>query len=159
MTRKQGKSTSRMKTQFPQQAVPNSLFKGQQFVLCLQGPNNTINLRLEVGKPLQKRREYVHLSTVSSQPNLKKVSTSQLLLPQHQSTHPKGPESASIEIPPFRSDLIKFSKTVFYEVNFVSQCSLLQVHLLSKFGSERGISIDADSGPLGYVCLMLRYSS
>ena len=37
-----------------------------------------------------------------------------------------------------RPHFIKFSKTV-------SQCSL------SKFGSERGDSIDADSGRLGYV--------
>ena len=37
-----------------------------------------------------------------SMANLKKVTISQLLLPQHQSTHPRGPESASIEIPPFR---------------------------------------------------------
>ena len=33
-------------------------------------------------------------------PIRKKVNTSQLLPPQHQST--RGPESASIEIPPFR---------------------------------------------------------
>ena len=32
----------------------------------------------------------------------KKVNTSQFLLPQHQSTYPRGPESASIEIPHFR---------------------------------------------------------
>ena len=70
--------------------------------------------------------------------NLKKPKTSQLLLPQHQSTYPRGPESASIEIPSFRPHLINFSKTVFYEVNLVSQCSHLEVHLLSKFGSERG---------------------
>ena len=31
-----------------------------------------------------------------------KVKKSWLLLPQHQSTYPRGPESASIEIPPFR---------------------------------------------------------
>ena len=37
------------------------------------------------------------------------------------------------------------------EVNLVSQCSNLEVLLLSKFGSERGISIDGDSGPPGYV--------
>ena len=42
----------------------------------------------------------------------KKADTSQLLLPQHQSTYPRGPES--IEIPPFRPHFIKFSKTVFY---------------------------------------------
>ena len=40
--------------------------------------------------------------------------------------------------PSFRPHLIKFSKTVFYEVNLVSQCSHLEVLLLSKFGSERG---------------------
>ena len=36
-------------------------------------------------------------------------------------------------------------------LNLVSQCSHLEVLLLGKFGSERGNSIDADSGPLGYV--------
>ena len=60
------------------------------------------------------------------------------ILPQHQSTYLRVPESASIEIPPFRSHFIKLSKTVFYEVNLVSQCSHLKVLLLSKFGSERG---------------------
>ena len=71
--------------------------------------------------------------------NLKKVNTSQLLLTQHQSTYPRAPESASIEIPPLRPHFIKFSKTGFYQVNLVSQCSQLEVLLLSKFG------------PLGYV--------
>ena len=33
---------------------------------------------------------------------------------------------------------ITFSKTGFYQVNLVSQCSHLEVLLLSKFGSERG---------------------
>ena len=33
---------------------------------------------------------------------LKKVNTSQLLLPQYQNTYPRGPESTSIEISPFR---------------------------------------------------------
>ena len=42
--------------------------------------------------------------------NLKKVKTSQLLLPQHQSTYSRGPESASIEIPPFRPHFKKISK-------------------------------------------------
>ena len=42
------------------------------------------------------------LCTVWPEPIWKKVDTSQLLLPQHQSTCPRGPESASIEIPPFR---------------------------------------------------------
>ena len=45
--------------------------------------------------------------------NLKTVNISQLRLPHHQSTYPRGPESASIEIPPFRPHFIKFSKTVF----------------------------------------------
>ena len=53
-------------------------------------------------------------------------------------TYLGGPESASIEIPPFRPHFIKFSKSVFYQVNLVSQCSYLELHLLSKFGSERG---------------------
>ena len=49
----------------------------------------------------------------------KKVKTSQLLLPQHQSTYPRGSESASIEIPPFqtKSQLVKVS----LNVNIVKQ--------------------------------------
>ena len=35
----------------------------------------------------------------------KKVNASQLLLPQHQNTYPRGPESASIEIPPFQTQI------------------------------------------------------
>ena len=50
----------------------------------------------------------------------------------------KGPESASIEIPSFRPQFIKFSKTVFYEVNFVTQCSHLEILLLSNLGFESG---------------------
>ena len=46
------------------------------------------------------------------EPIWKKVNT-QLLLPQHQSTYPRGPESASIKIPPFRPHCIKFSKKKF----------------------------------------------
>ena len=67
-----------------------------------------------------------------------KVKKSQLSLPQHQSTYPRGPESELIEIPPFRPHFINFSKTDFYEVNLVSQRSHLEELLLSKFGSERG---------------------
>ena len=60
--------------------------------------------------------------------------------------------TASIEIPPFRLYFIKFSKTVFYEVNLTSQCSHLEVLLISKFVDMiRGISNDVDSGPLRYV--------
>ena len=46
---------------------------------------------------------------------------------QHQSTYLGGPESVSIEIPPFKPHFIKFSKTIFYEVNLVSQCSHFEV--------------------------------
>ena len=84
--------------------------------------------------------------TVWPEPIWKKVYTSELLLPQHQRKYPRGPESALIEIPPFRPYFITFSKTVFYlKVNLVSQCSHLEVLLLSKFGS------DVDSGPPMYV--------
>jgi hypothetical protein len=58
------------------------------------------------------------------------------ILPQHQSTYLRGPESTSIEIPTFRPHLIKFSKTVSYELNLTSQQSHLEVLLLSKFGCE-----------------------
>ena len=43
-----------------------------------------------------------------------KVKKSWLLLPQHQSSYPRGPEYVSIEIPPFRPHFITFSKTVSY---------------------------------------------
>ena len=76
--------------------------------------------------------------TVWPQPIWKKVVTWWQIPPQHQSTYLGGPESASIEIPPLRPHFIQFSKTVLYEVNLVSQCSHLEVLLLSKFGSERG---------------------
>ena len=38
----------------------------------------------------------------------------------------RGQEYASLEIPSFRPHLIKFSKTVFYEVNLASQYSNLK---------------------------------
>ena len=60
------------------------------------------------------------------------------ILPQHQSTYLRGPESASTEIPPFRPHFIKCSKTVSYDVNLTSQRTHLEVLFLSKFGSERG---------------------
>ena len=63
---------------------------------------------------------------------------------------PRGLESASIEMPPFRSHFIKISKTVFYEVYLVSQCSHLEVVLLN-------IIIDVDSGPLR--CALWCYGS
>ena len=56
-----------------------------------------------------------------------------------------------IAIPTFGSRFTNFSKSVSYEVNITSQHSHLEVLLLSKFWSERGISIDTDSGPLRYV--------
>ena len=62
-----------------------------------------------------------------------KVKTWWKILLQHQSTYLKGVEFASIESHPFRPDFIKFSKTISYEVNFTSQCSHLEVLLLSKF--------------------------
>ena len=71
------------------------------------------------------------------------------ILPQHQSTHLRGPESASIN-PSFQTSLHKIFKNCFY-VNLTSQHSHFEVLLLSKFWSERGISIDTDSGTLRYV--------
>ena len=53
-------------------------------------------------------------------------------------TYLRAPESASIEIPPFRPHFVKFPKPVSYEVNLTSQHSHLEVLLLSKFWSERG---------------------
>ena len=40
---------------------------------------------------------------------------------QHQSTHLRGPKSASIEISPLRPHFINFSKTVYYEVKFTTE--------------------------------------
>ena len=52
--------------------------------------------------------QMVAFSTVWPQPILKKVRTWWQIPPQDQSTHLGGPESASIEIPPFRPHFIKF---------------------------------------------------
>ena len=65
-------------------------------------------------------------TTVWPEPIWTKVSGWWQIPPLHQRTYLGGPESASIDIPPFRSHFIKFSKTVFYEVNLVSQCSHLE---------------------------------
>ena len=46
-----------------------------------------------------------------------------------------------IEIPPFRTSLHKITKPVSYEVKFALQCSHLELLLLSKFWSEKGILI------------------
>ena len=61
----------------------------------------------------KKIRQSYALITVWPEPISIKVKKSRLLLPQHQSTYPGGPESVSFEIPPFRLHFIKFSKTVF----------------------------------------------
>ena len=47
------------------------------------------------------------------------------ILPQHKITYLGGPESASIE-----TSLHKFLKTIFYEINLVSQSLHLEVLLL-----------------------------
>ena len=60
--------------------------------------------------------------------NLKKVNTSQLLLPQHQSTYTRGPESASIEIPPFQTQI--YLKNVPLNMNIVKQDLLDKTHFL-----------------------------
>ena len=67
-----------------------------------------------------------------------KVKSWRQILPQHQSTYLRGPESASIEIPPNRPHIINFSKTVSFEVNLTLQHSHLEVLLLTKFWSEMG---------------------
>ena len=77
-------------------------------------------------------------ATVWPEPIWIKVKKAWLLLPQNQSTYPRGLEFISIEIPPFIPHFIKLPKTVFCEVNPVLQCSHLEVILLSKFGFERG---------------------
>ena len=79
----------------------------------------------------------------------KKVSVWWQIPPQHQSRYLGGAELASIKIPTFKPLFIKFSKTVYYEVNLTWQHSYLEELLLSKFG----ILIDADSGPLRYELL------
>jgi hypothetical protein len=58
---------------------------------------------------LQPNMPYRMLSTVWPEPIWIKVNSSRLLLPQHQSTYLRGPES--IEIPP---QFIKLSEAVFY---------------------------------------------
>ena len=54
-----------------------------------------------------------HTCTVWPQPIWKKVRTLWQIPPQHHCTYLGGPESASIEIPPFRPHFIKFQKKFF----------------------------------------------
>ena len=58
------------------------------------------------------------------EPIWKKVNTSQLLLPQYQSTYPRGPESASIETPPFQTQI--------YLVNVPLNVNIVKQDLLNK---------------------------
>ena len=78
------------------------------------------------------------------------------ILPQHQSTCPRDQESALMEISPFRPHFIKFSKTIFYEVNLASQCSHLEELLVSRFGPNSGRDlIFVDNEPKFYAVLVM----
>ena len=68
--------------------VPKNLGLGLNFWQCSEG-------YFISGRP-----ESVIVSNGQSQ-SKKKVNTSQVLLPQHQSTYERGPEYASIDPPPF----------------------------------------------------------
>ena len=81
---------------------------------------------------------FIELAAVWLEPIWIKVNGWWQILRQHQRTFLRGPESASIEIPPFRPYFIKFSKTISYEVNLTWQHSHLEELLLSKFESESG---------------------
>jgi hypothetical protein len=80
-----------------------------------------------------------------------KVKKCWLLISQHQSTYPRGPESALIEIPTFTQIyLVK----VPLNVNIVKQdllCKTQFLKLIFKWYLKGGISIYTDSGLLGYV--------
>ena len=78
------------------------------------------------------------------EPIWKKVSTSQILLPQDQSTYPRGPKSASIEIPFADPNLLSKSTSKF-EHCWNKKNNFWKIY---EGKSKRGISIDADSGPL-----------
>ena len=88
------------------------------------------------------RKNSIHflsaIFTVWPEPNLIKVSGWWQMPPQHQSAYIGKPESASIEIPPFQTSLHKIFKNWFLLSKSCSQCSHLEVLLLSKFGSEMG---------------------
>ena len=80
--------------------------------------------------------------------NLKKVITSQLLLPQHQSTYPRSPESASIEIP-FQTQI--YLLKLLLNVNILKQILIHKKTGFKNFikqGLKGGTLIDDDSGPL-----------
>ena len=63
-----------------------------------------------------------------------KVKKSWLLLPQHQSSYPRGPESASIEIPPFQTQICLLKEPI--NVNMVKQ-DLLHKNSFWKFYEVR----------------------
>ena len=80
-------------------------------------PNEIIQLQT-----LTKNKDKTNKRTVWPEPIWKKVNTSQLPLTQHQSTYPRGPESASIEISPFQTQI--YLVNVPLNVNIVKQDSL-----------------------------------
>ena len=63
----------------------------------------------------KKNAEFMILCTVWPQPIWIKVRSLWQIPPQHQSTYLGCPESASIEIPPFRPHFIKFQKYFFLD--------------------------------------------
>ena len=71
--------------------------------------------------------------------NLKKVNTSQRLLPQHQRTYPRGPESASLWPTLSMMGFFPINKKVQFKIqwqNFPSLQLALIVKILIKFIEE-----------------------
>jgi hypothetical protein len=73
------------------------------------------------------------INTVWPEPIWKKANASQLLLPQHQSTYPKGPESASIEI---SSQTQIYLEKIPLNVNIVKQDLLNKKQFLKILWSD-----------------------
>ena len=75
------------------------------------------------------------LATVWPEPIWIKVSGWWQIPSQHQSTYLGGPESASIEIPPFRPHFIKFQKNIFIfqeQKKFVQGTTFVRFFMYSK---------------------------
>ena len=93
--------------------------------------------------------------------NLKKVKASQLLLPQHQSTYPRLRRYSSVTQDAQNLHQLKSPfQTQIYLVNVLFNVNIVKQDLLNtkqfflnfmKLDLKGWISIDADSGPLGYV--------
>ena len=100
--------------------VANGLDDVRAYDIVTDGLPNDLYMYRHFIHYLTQCSERLCQTTVWQQSIWIKVRTLWQIPPQHQSTYLGGPESASIEIPPFRPHSIKFRKKFFLDKHFLS---------------------------------------